>query len=176
MDPRFPIGKFSYDADVPPVRRDRSVAELAALPAELRSMLAGTTDGDLERTYRPGGWTVRQVVHHLADSHLNGYTRFKLALTEDIPTIKPYDEERWAVLRDVVVTPVEVSLDLLAALHVRWVALVQSLAPAELARSYLHPELGRALSLDLALASYAWHGRHHTAHVAVALGRRHGEP
>ena len=170
-DPRFPIGPFSYDVVPSEAERARDVERIAALPAELREVLAGVTEGELEGTYRAGGWTVRQLVHHLADSHLNGYVRFKLALTEETPTIKPYDEARWAMLPDVRSVPVETSLRLLEALHARWAALLHAMTPVEWARGYVHPEHGRTIPLDVALASYAWHGRHHLAHVRVALRR-----
>jgi hypothetical protein len=170
-DPRYPVGPFPLDVRVTPADRERHVEELAALPGQLRAALSGAGEEDLQRTYRPGGWTVRQVVHHVPDSHLNGYVRWKLALTEDQPTIKPYDEARWAELGDVSATPVEVSLALLDAVHTRWVNLIRSLAAADFGRSYVHPEHGRVFTLDQSLALYAWHGRHHAAHVRAALGR-----
>ena len=174
-DPRYPIGPFAMDAPLSPADRPALLAELEALPSRLRAALAGTEEGDLDRTYRDGGWTVRQVVHHLADSHTNGLIRWKLALTESSPTIKPYDEARWAELGDVAATPVEVSLALLEALHRRWVALGRSLGDDEFARTYVHPEHGRPFTLDRSLANYSWHGRHHLAHVLLALGRGEGE-
>jgi hypothetical protein len=169
-DPRYPIGPFSFDAPVAREDRPRQVEQIATLPAELRDALAGASPADLARPYRAGGWTVRQVVHHLADSHLNGYVRFKLALTEETPTVKPYDEARWAELGDVAATPVEVSLELLDALHRRWSALLRTLGDDDFARRYLHPQHGREIPLAVSLASYAWHGRHHTAHVRLAMG------
>ncbi|MEQ1573294.1 MAG: YfiT family bacillithiol transferase [Vicinamibacterales bacterium] len=126
-----------------------------------------------DTSYRPGGWTVRQVVPHLPDSHLHAYARFKLSLTEDEPTIKPYDEGRWAELSDVRLVAPEVSLDLLEALHQRWVALLKSLGPADYRRTFRHPEFGRALTLEETLARYAWHGRHHVAHI-TSLRQRQG--
>ena len=169
-DPRYPIGPFSYDVAVSPADRTRHVEELAALPSQLRTALSGASEADLARTYRDGGWTVRQVVHHLPDSHLNGFVRFKLALSEEEPTIRPYDEARWAELPDVAATPVAVSLALLEALHGRWVALLRGMAEEDFRRCYVHPEHGRAIPLGVSLASYAWHGRHHLAHVRLALG------
>ena len=170
-DPRFPIGPFSYDVLPTEADRARNVERIAALPAELRAAVAGATEGELEGTYRAGGWTVRQLVHHLPDSHLNGYARFKLALTEETPTIKPYDEARWAALPDVRSVPIETSLRLLEALHARWAALLHAMTAADFARGYVHPEHGRTIPLDQALASYAWHGRHHLAHIRIALHR-----
>lgn len=167
-DPRYPIGPFSFDITVSAEDRARYIEEIAALPREMAATLEGLADSDRARRYRPGGWTIQELVHHVADSHLNGYARWKFALTEDAPTIKPYDEERWARLADVHATPLETSLTLLTVLHERWVALVRSLAPTDFARTYVHPQHGRGMSLDLSLANYAWHGRHHTAHIRVA--------
>ena len=169
VDPRYPIGPFSFAAAVDPAERPRRLHELEELPARLRAAVGAAAEGDLARTYRPGGWTVRQVVHHVADSHLNGYTRWKLALTEDEPTIRPYDEAAWARLGDVAATPLEVSLTLLEVLHRRWAALVRSLDESAFRRAYRHPENG-LVPLEVSLANYAWHGRHHTAHVHLALG------
>lgn len=169
-DLRYPIGKFSYDRDSSDGARTARIAEIEAAPAALRAALAGLSDAQLDTPYRPGGWTLRQVAHHVPDSHLNAYARFKLALTEDAPTIKPYDEARWAELPDTRDTPIEVSLALLDALHRRWVTLLRSLRPADFARTFVHPEQGRALTLDYALAMYAWHGKHHVAHVRAATG------
>jgi hypothetical protein len=135
--------------------------------------VAGLSAEQLDSAYRPGGWTVRQVVHHLPDSHLNGYTRFKLSLTEARPVIKPYEEARWAELPDVRAVPVEVSLDLLDALHRRWVPLLAGIRPDEWARGYHHPEYKRDFSLEEALGLYAWHGEHHVAHITT-LRRRMG--
>jgi hypothetical protein len=138
----------------------------------LRGAAAGLDNQRLDTPYRPGGWTVRQVVHHLPDSHLNSYVRFRLALTEDEPIIKPYDESRWAELTDARTAPVEISLAFIESLHRRWMLLLRSLAPADLARQFRHPELG-VVSLDRNLALYAWHGRHHVAHI-TSLRERMG--
>ena len=138
----------------------------------MRAAVAGLTPEQLDTPYRPGGWTVRQVVHHVPDSHINSYVRFKLALTEEEPTIKPYDEARWAKLADTATTPVEVSLTLLDSLHSRWVPLLQSLTEADFARQFRHPELGM-VRLDRNLALYAWHGKHHVAHI-TSLRERMG--
>jgi uncharacterized damage-inducible protein DinB len=167
-DPRFPIGKFTWDGDASPAARAARIAEIEALPAALRDAVRGMSDAQLDTPYRDGGWTVRQVVHHVPDSHMNAFIRFKLALTEDTPTIKPYDEARWAELPDVAATPPEVSLALLDALHHRWVALLRAMTPADFARSFVHPESKRTMTLDQTLALYAWHGRHHLGHVRQA--------
>ena len=140
-------------------------------PATLRALTAGRSDVELDTPYRPQGWTVHQVVHHVPDSHMNALIRFKLALTEDTPTIKPYDEARWAQLPDATQTPVDVSLALLDALHRRWVVVLRAMSPTDFERSFMHPEHGRTMSLDQALALYAWHGTHHLGHVRQAKGR-----
>lgn len=171
-DLRYPIGTFSLPEPATAGQRQEWIREVAEAPAKLRAAVAGLTPEQIETPYRPGGWTVRQVIHHVPESHLNAYVRSKLALTEDAPVIKPYDEGRWAVLPDVLATPVEVSLVLLESLHQRWVRMFELMTEAEFARTYHHPELG-PVRLDQQLATYAWHGRHHTAHVA-ALRRRMG--
>ena len=163
-DLRYPVGKFHYDSAAGPEQKQAFLEEIAQTPAKLRSAVAGLDDTQFETPYRPGGWTVRQVVHHVPDSHLNSYVRFKLALTEDEPTIKTYAEDRWAELPDNKATPVEVSLTLLDSLHDRWVRLLRSLTPEQWKRSFRHPELG-PMTLEKTLALYAWHGRHHVAHI-----------
>ena len=170
MDLRYPVGKFHYEGEMTEETRRRAIADIAETPARLRAAVKGLTPPQLDTPYRPEGWTVRQVVHHLPDSHMNAYIRFKLALTEDEPTIKPYEQERWAKLEDTPKTPVEVSLALLDTLHERWVVLLRSLGPAEFARTFRHPEQG-IFTLDKQLALYAWHGRHHVAHVAALRER-----
>src|SRR6266542_3883496 len=147
MDLRYPIGPFEFAGPITDEQRQAFIGEIEKTPARLRAAVAGLTDEQLDTSYRPGGWTVRQVVHHVPDSHLNSYTRFKLALTEDQPTIKPYEQERWAELADVRGEPIETSLVLLEALHRRWVALLKSLTAAEFGRTFRHPELG-VVSLD----------------------------
>jgi uncharacterized damage-inducible protein DinB len=171
-DPRYPIGKFSFDGDVSDAARAARIAEIEAAPRQLRAALDGLTPRQLDTPYREGGWTVRQVAHHVPDSHLNAYVRFKLALTEDAPTIKPYDEARWAALPDSRDTPIEVSLALLDALHQRWVTLLRAMTPADFSRTFVHPEHGRAMPLDMVLALYAWHGKHHVGHVRAVRDRR----
>jgi uncharacterized damage-inducible protein DinB len=170
-DPRYPIGRFSYDGQSTPQLRERWIGEIAAAPGALRAAITDLTPSQLDTPYRDGGWTVRQVVHHVPDSHLNAYTRFKLALTEDNPVIKPYDEGRWAELPDVAVTPVETSLTLLECLHRRWVLLLRGLGPGQLKRQFQHPEHHRSMDLNELLALYAWHGQHHVAHVTSLRSR-----
>jgi uncharacterized damage-inducible protein DinB len=163
-DPRYPIGKFAYEAAPTAQQRETLIQDLEQTPSALRAAVQGLSPQQLETPYREGGWTVRQVVHHVPESHMNAYIRFKLALTEEEPTIKPYMEDRWAKLPDVQSTPVDVSLALLDSLHDRWVRLLQSLKPEEWKRTFRHPELG-VVSLEKNLALYSWHGRHHVAHV-----------
>lgn len=163
-DPRFPVGKFHYDGPPATEQKQHFIDEIAQTPANLRASIKGLSGSQLDTPYRDGGWTVRQVVHHLPDSHMNSYVRFKLALTEDEPTIKPYAEDRWAELPDTKATPVEVSLTLLDSLHDRWVRLLRSLTPEDWKRTFRHPELG-PMDLEKSLAIYAWHGRHHVAHI-----------
>ena len=163
-DRRYPIGKFSFPQSVTAQERVQWIDEIAAAPANLRAAVAGMSEAQLNTPYREGGWTVRQVVHHVPDSHLNSYVRFKLALTEDEPVVKPYDESRWAELRDSSLTPIETSLAMLEALHDRWVRLLRSLDDAAFVRAFRHPELG-LVRLEQNLALYAWHGRHHVAHI-----------
>ena len=170
MDLRFPIGKFTWSGVNTPEDRSHFIAEIAATPERLRKAVSGLSTAQLETPYRPGGWTIRQVVHHVPESHMNSYIRFKLALTEDSPTIKPYDEARWAELEDVGNTPIEVSLNLLESLHQRWIVLLRSLTPAALQRQFNHPEHGM-VSLDRNLALYAWHGAHHVAHISTLRDR-----
>ena len=170
-DLRYPIGKFTYDGTMTDARRSACVARIAAAPAALRAAVAGLTDAQLDTPYRPDGWTVRQVVPHVPDSHLNAYVRMRLALTEDTPTIKPYEEARWAELPDARTLPVEVSLALLEALHVRWTALLRGFSAADGARQLRHPEHGRLMTIDELLAMYAWHGEHHVAHVTSLRAR-----
>ena len=171
-DPRYPIGPFEHRSPATPAQRDVWIADIASLPSRLREAVAGLDDTQLDTPYRDGGWTVRQVVHHVPDSHLNAYVRFKLALTEDVPTIKPYDQERWAELPDGRAGSIAVSLGMLEGLHERWVRLLRALGPAEFARKLKHPESG-VLDLDYLAAMYAWHGKHHVAHV-TALRERMG--
>jgi len=164
MDPRYPVGTFEMPAQVTASRRQQAIDELAATPAKLRAAAKGLSDSQLNTPYREGGWTVRQVLHHIPDSHLNAYVRLKLALTEEKPTIKPYDQEAWANLADSKSTPVEVSLTLLSTVHDRWDRLWRSMKTEQFARVLVHPEHGER-SVDWLLFLYEWHGRHHTAHI-----------
>ena len=161
---RFPVGRFEWPTRVTAAEREALLERVAAAPGRLRALVRGLTERQLETPYREGGWTVRQVVHHLPDSHMNSYVRFKLALTEEEPTIKPYDEAAWALLNDTAGTPVETSLVLLEALHARWVTLLRGLTEQQWARTMRHPEIG-LLRLDQVLALYAWHGDHHIGYV-----------
>ena len=171
-DLRYPIGKFHFEGTSTEEQKQNWIDEIAQAPTNLRAAVKGLSKQQLETPYRPDGWTVRQLAHHVPDSHLNAYIRFKLALTEEEPTIKPYAEDRWAKLADTSNTPVEVSLALLDSLHDRWVRLLRSLGPEDWKRTFRHPELG-LVTLERNLALYAWHGRHHVAHIS-ALRERSG--
>jgi uncharacterized damage-inducible protein DinB len=164
MDARYPVGKYEEPAKVTPGLRARAIQEIAATPEKLRAAVKGLNDTQLDTPYREGGWTVRQVVHHVADSHMNSYVRFRLALTETDPTIKPYEEIAWAKLEDAAHAPIEVSLRLIEPLHERWVQLLRSLKPEDFSRTFRHPEHG-ARTIDWMLFLYEWHGKHHTAHI-----------
>jgi len=162
-DPRYPIGKFSYSSPLTADLKNQFLNDIEQTPTRLREAVRGLSDAQLDIPYRDGGWMVRQVVHHVPDSHMNAYIRFKLALTEDDPTIKPYMEDRWAELPDSR-QPIENSLALLDSLHRRWTALLRGMSNADWQRTFRHPELG-PMTLEKTLALYSWHGRHHTAHV-----------
>lgn len=172
-DLRYPVGRFKYDGDRSPTARERHIATLAALPARMREAVRGLSEAQLETPYRDGGWSLRQVAHHVPDSHMNAYVRWKLALTESSPTIVPYDEAAWARLPDVTTVPVGVSLALLEALHTRWVAIIRGMSDADFDRTYVHPEHKRAIPLHEVLAMYAWHSDHHIAHI-MRLRERNG--
>ncbi len=161
---QYPVGHFTAPDVVSTAMRVAAVDEIAALPAAMRAAVQGLTLAQLETPYRDGGWTVRQVVHHVPDSHMHAYTRVKFALTEESPTIRPYDEGAWSQLPDVVALPIDVSLTLLDAIHTRWIACVRGLTESQFARVFVHPELGPQ-RVDLSLLRYAWHGRHHVAHI-----------
>ncbi|HYF91081.1 MAG TPA: putative metal-dependent hydrolase [Symbiobacteriaceae bacterium] len=169
-DLRYPVGRFTFEGEVSEAHRKAWIDEVAAAPARLRAAVAGLTAAQLDTPYREGGWTVRQVVHHLADSDMNAYIRFKLALTETEPTVKPTDEGRWAELPDARSARVEISLELLEAVHERWVITLRAMSAVDFERAYMHPQNGRT-TLDKALALYAWHGRHHTAHITAVRNR-----
>ena len=170
-DPRYPIGKFEAPAAFSPELRVRLIGDIAGAPAALRAAVTGLSASQLETPYREGGWTVRQVAHHLPDSHVNAYVRMRMALTEDNPPVKTYDEAKWAVLPDAIAAPVDASLALLEALHLRWTALLRALTPEQWARTYAHPDYGR-VTLDWVLAQYAWHGKHHVAQVTGLRARK----
>jgi len=171
-DLRYPVGPFVVDSAVTGEKRRAWIRQIAEAPAALRAAVAGLTDRQLDTPYRPGGWTVRQVLHHVPDSHLNAYCRYKFALTEENPTIKPYDEAAWANVADTARTPPDVSLSLLEALHHRWVILLESMEARDFERPLQHPEKG-GITLDWMLQLYAWHGRHHAAHI-TELRKREG--
>lgn len=162
---RYPIGRLEYPEPLTEVHIRSWIEDLENLPADLRKATEDLTGERLDTPYRPGGWTIRQVVHHLADSHSSAYQRFRRALTEDNPSVAGYDEKAWAELPDARSAPVDISLRLIGALHARWVALLAELKPEQWKRTYNHSERG-LVPLDKALALYAWHGRHHLAHIA----------
>ncbi|HKW89144.1 MAG TPA: bacillithiol transferase BstA [Candidatus Acidoferrales bacterium] len=168
---RYPIGKFQGSASYSEPERQKLISQVEAVPEKLRAAVEGLSREQLATPYRDGGWTVQQVVHHLADSHMNSYVRFKLALTEEEPTIKPYNETRWAELSDSKTTPVETSLILMDSLHERWINLLRGMAPSDFARKLRHPERG-TMTLDESLGLYAWHGRHHVAHITGLRERK----
>lgn len=170
-DPRYPIGRLVKSPAFSAAERAEQITAIAEHPHAIRSAVSGLTEAQLDTPYREGGWSVRQVVHHLADSHMNAYVRFKWTLTESNPIIKPYDQPAWAELPDAQLS-LDPSLRLLDALHERWTGLLRAMPPEAFARPYQHPETG-AHTLDMALGVYAWHGRHHTAHV-TELRRREG--
>ena len=172
MDLSYPIGKFDHKQTVAPGLVPTLIEQLAAAPANFRAAVRGLNEEQLDTPYRPGGWTVRQTVHHVADSHMNSYIRLRLALTETEPTICPYDQAAWGELADSRTAPVEASLQLIENLHLRWVLLLKTMAVKDFARSFRHPELG-LVRLDTNLALYAWHGRHHCAHI-TGLRDRNG--
>ncbi|MDY7094891.1 MAG: putative metal-dependent hydrolase [Acidobacteriota bacterium] len=169
-DLRYPIGRFEHSGAVTDEELEGWIGHIEALPGQLAAAVVGLTDAQLDTPYRPEGWTIRQVVHHVPDSHLNAYVRFKWTLTEDRPTIKAYDEAAWAELPDTRLTPVATSLEFLRLLHAKWTVLLRSLGPQELQREFVHPEWG-TVSLAHTVGTYAWHGRHHVAHINRAVER-----
>ena len=171
-DLRYPVGKFVRPDVLTPAQRAAAIDVIAECPAKMSAAVKGLNEAQLDTPYRDGGWTVRQVVHHVPDSHMNAYTRFKLALTEDVPTIKPYDEAKWAELVDGKGPLVAESLALLQALHARWTQLLRSMQPADFARQLNHPEWSKPMPLDAMLALYEWHSRHHVAHVTELRKRK----
>ncbi len=170
-DPRYPIGTFIPDPNPTAESRARHIDQISGLPARLRKAVTGLSPQQLDTPYREGGWTVKQVVHHVPDSHMNAYIRCKLALTENAPTIKPYKEDAWARLKDSEITSVEVSLNLLESIHIRWVNLLHSLKPQDFERKLNHPEAG-VKTIDWLVALYDWHGNHHLAHITSLKERK----
>jgi DinB superfamily len=172
MDLSYPIGKFDFSQSVAPGQLPGLIEQIAAAPANFRAAVSGLSDKQLDTPYRPDGWTVRQTIHHVADSHMNSFIRVRLALTEDEPPIKGYDQAAWGELSDSRTAPVDVSLQLIESLHLRWVFLLKTMAADDFARGFKHSELG-VLRLDKVVALYAWHGRHHCAHI-TGLRERNG--
>jgi hypothetical protein len=170
-DLSYPIGRFETPARFDAAARRQWIDDVARTPEWMRAAVKGLDESRLDAPYRPGGWTVRQVVHHVPDSHLNAYVRFKLALTENEPTIKPYDEGAWATMEQGRTGAIEPSLGLLEHLHTRWVDLMRAMQPSDFARRLVHPEHPEPRTLDWMLAQYAWHGRHHTAHITALRSR-----
>jgi len=170
VEANYPIGHYQYDGQITARIIDKWINDIEELPVLLQNAVKDLNDNQLDTPYRMGGWTIRQVVHHVADSHLNAYGRFKLALTEDQPIIKSYDQEKWAELPDSTL-PVTISLSLLDALHKRWVTLLRSLTPSELEKTFIHPESGE-VSVGKNIGIYAWHGRHHLAHITSLRSRK----
>lgn len=169
---RYPIGLFTYEGEISREQLQAWMADIESTPSRLREAVAGLSDEQLDTPYRPEGWTLRQVVHHVADSHMNSYTRFKLALTEEEPTIRPYYEDRWAELSDGKSAPIELSLTLLDALHSRWMIVLHAMQHEQFARAFVHPESGKTIRLDWNVGNYAWHGNHHIAHITSLRARR----
>jgi hypothetical protein len=172
MDLSHPIGRFDFKQTVEPERYPALIEDIAAAPGLYRAAVRGLDEAQLDTPYRPGGWTVRQTVHHVADSHMNSFIRFRLALTEEAPAIVAYNQAAWGELADSHGAPVEWSLNLIESLHSRWVVLLKAMGNAEFSRTFRHPELG-LVRLDLNMALYAWHGRHHAAHI-TGLRERSG--
>ncbi len=164
-DLQYPVGRFSFPQKTTAGDRELWISQMAEAPGLLRQAALSLSPAELDTPYRPGGWTARQVIHHVPESHMTAYTRFKLALTEDKPVVKPYDEAAWAKLPDIADTPIEVSLGLVDLVHDRWIRVLRLMSDADWHRQFHHPALGD-VRLDQNLALYAWHGRHHTAHVA----------
>jgi hypothetical protein len=171
-DLSYPIGKFNHEGEISSEQRLNWISDIAHLPTLLAAALEGLTPEQLDSPYRPEGWTVRQVVHHIADSHVNSFTRFKLALTEDEPAIRPYYEDRWALLGDSIQAPIELSTRMIAALHERWTYLLHSMSDTDYGRTFFHPESLRVFRLDFILGFYSWHGRHHVTHITSLRDRK----
>ncbi len=172
QDLRYPIGKFVQEGEIAPEQREAWIRDIELLPGQLAAALDGLTDEQLDTPYREGGWTVRQVAHHLTDSHMNCMMRFKLALTEEDPVIKTYDEDAWAKLADSDRAPVSLAVEQVSGLHARWSLLLRAMNDADFARTYRYPEASRSSRLDRTLGLYAWHGRHHVAHITSLRDRK----
>ena len=169
-DLSYPVGRLDPRAPITPEMRSAAIEAIAACPAKMREGVAGLSEAQLDTPYRPGGWTVRQVIHHIPDSHMNAYVRMKLAATEESPTVKTYEESRWAELPEARSGRVEMSLALIEALHQRWVAFLRALPEAHLRRAFMHAEWGK-VTIEESITMYSWHCRHHAAHIAGVLGR-----
>jgi len=166
---KYPIGKFTMPEIFDERQIEIWISEIEALPNQIKQATKKLTEKQLNQTYRPGGWTLKQVVHHIPDSHMNAYIRFKQAITEDVPTIRPYYEERWAETEEAKNGDIQMSIALLMGLHQRWVAFLKTLNPEDYQRKYIHPELGQAFTLANMLGTYAWHGKHHLAHITSTI-------
>ena len=171
-DLRYPIGTFNKPEPITPEDLQGYINVIEELPGRLRTLVANLSEEQLNTEYRPDGWTVKQVIHHIADSHVNAYIRFKLALTEDTPTVKPYFEDKWAKLGDYKLTPIDVSLSLIDSIHARWINLLKSMDEKDFEMSFFHPEHGKEFSLDESAGMYAWHCSHHYAHIAELKKRK----
>jgi hypothetical protein len=168
--PSYPIGKFAVPESLTSTQRNEAILAIEELPAQLLLLLRNASAADLAKQYRDGSWTVRELVHHLADSHMNAFIRFKLALTEDNPTIRPYEQDGWALLPDVARVEIEPSMMILRGLHQRWAVLLRTLNAAQWQRTFYHPEWDHNFTLEQAVAQYAWHSKHHVGHIKIALG------
>ncbi len=168
---RYPVGKYTPPASITSLQVSNWIDEIEKLPSQIKETIKNFKESDLEKTYRPNGWTARQVIHHLADSHVNSYTRFKLAVTEEHPAIRPYHENLWAELADGKSAPVYFSINILEAIHARWVLFLRSLKPEDFKRTLFHPESKKVYVLDEFVGMYAWHGRHHLGHLKIVSNK-----
>lgn len=166
---QYPIGKFEFGKSYSAGQTNAHIAAIEQFPGLLKTIVLQLTSPQIDKTYRPGGWTARQIIHHLADSHLNAYIRFKLTITEDTPVIKPYNQDTWANLEDSRNAPIELSVAMIDAIHQRWMFLLNSVSADDVKRKYVHPEYNREFQLDELLALYAWHGKHHLEHLKIIL-------
>jgi uncharacterized damage-inducible protein DinB len=166
---KYPIGKFQRPTEFPDSFLKECIKEIEIFPARIKSAVANLSDAQLDTPYRPDGWTIRQVVHHCADSHSNAFIRFKLALTEETPTVKPYFEARWAEMPDTKIAEINSSLKIIDGLHSRWTILLKSLSKKDFEKTFFHPEQKREVRLNETLAMYAWHGRHHVGHITSVI-------